>query len=463
MATTGKASMTTVSRSVPQVTRLLSRFQGTVLQPGTDAYGSARRATLVPGRPAYILRPQCVEDVSSAVRVGAASGLPVAVRGGGHSFAGLSSNTGGIVVDLGELTEVTMIDEQNRIVRVGGGATWGDVLEVLQPLGLALSSGDTKSVGVGGLTLGGGIGWKVRSRGLALDNLVAAEVVTASGELLRTTASEHPDLFWAIRGGGGNFGIVSAFEFAAHRTTDVFFGRISFPARERGTVLQGWANHLRHAPRQLTSVATLANPFAGGAAAPVDIVVAFDGDDEEAANRAIDPIRRLGTAIREDVARVPYAETLEPGGAPPAGIHFLTRSGFVEGTHVASALDVLAEVAGSPTSPFISIRSLGGAVADVPRDATAYAHRTAELMVVTFSIGSEAAIDTARPVVRSIWDRLAPDLEGAYANFLTSATREDVSEVYPRATYTRLSAIKHRHDPGNLFSGNHNVLPEAPR
>ena len=170
-------------------------------------------------------------------------------------------------------------------------ATWGQVAAALAPHGLAISSGDTKSVGVGGLTLTGGIGWKVRKHGLALDNVAAAEVVTASGQVVQASAEENPELFWAIRGGGGNFGIVTAFEFTAHPTTDVFYGKIAFPASQAATVLQGWADYLRTAPEEVTSVADVANPFAGGPEAPVEIHVAFDGDDPELAARAIDPIR----------------------------------------------------------------------------------------------------------------------------------------------------------------------------
>ena len=174
---------------------------------------------------------------------------------------GFGTNDGGVVIDLSELANVEIIDKERHLVRIGGGATWGQVAAALAPHGLAISSGDTKSVGVGGLTLTGGIGWKVRKYGLALDNLVAAEVVTADGEVVRASAEENPELFWAIRGGGGNFGVVTAFEFAAHPTTDVFYGKIAFPASEAATVLAGWADYLRTAPEELTSVVNFANPI----------------------------------------------------------------------------------------------------------------------------------------------------------------------------------------------------------
>ena len=192
--------------------------------------------------------------MQAAVRFAARTGLSLSVRGGGHGFPGFATNDGGVVIDLSSLANVEIIDEEQHLVRIGGGATWGQVAAALAPHGLAISSGDTKSVGVGGLTLTGGIGWKVRKYGLALDQVVAAEVVTANGAVVHTSAQENPELFWAIRGGGGNFGIVTAFEFVAHPTTDVFYGNIAFPASEKASVLQGWADYLRSAPEELTSV-----------------------------------------------------------------------------------------------------------------------------------------------------------------------------------------------------------------
>jgi len=329
----------------------------------------------------------------------------------------------------------------------------------LAPYGLAISSGDTTSVGVGGLTLSGGIGWKVRKYGLALDNLVGAEVVTAVGDVVHASTEQHADLFWALRGGGGNVGIVTAFEFTAHRTTDVFHGSIRFPAAEAASVLQGWADHLRSAPDELTSLVNLANPFVGGPEAPVEIQVVVDSDDPDRAAAVLDPIRRLGTVLDDQVVLTPYADTLVEGVTPPPGIRFVTRSAFVDRDSVSAVLRILAEVATSPGSPIIGVRSVGGAVSRVPADATAYAHRQAELVFVTIAAGPEPVVDAAGPALQALWVRLAPHVSGAYANFLTSATEEEVAAIYPAATYERLVAVKERYDPGNLFAGNHNVRP----
>lgn len=435
-------------------------FGGDIIEPGGAEYESASRTVLVGGSPAYVLRPGSVGDVQAGVRFAAASGLVLAVRGGGHSFPGFGTNDGGVVIDLSGLAQVEVVDKERHLVRIGGGAKWGQVAGALAPHGLAISSGDTKSVGVGGLTLTGGIGWKVRKYGLAVDNVVAAEVVTADGEVVSVSAEENPELFWAIRGGGGNFGIVTAFDFAAHPTTDVFFGKVSFPAAELATVLQGWAEYVRTAPDELTSIAVFANPFAGGPEGPLEIYLTFDGDDAELAAQAIDPIRKIGTVIGDDVTLKPYAETLEDGMTPPPGFSVVARSAFVERDSVPEVLGILAEVGTSERSPIIAVRSVGGAVSRVADDATAYAHRQAELMFVTTTAGPTPVVEAGRPGFDAIWARLTPHVSGAYANFLASAADEDVAAIYPPKTYQRLAAVKRQYDPNNLFAANHNIQPQ---
>jgi FAD/FMN-containing dehydrogenase len=434
-------------------------FGGDIIQPGATEYDAASRTVLATGTPAYVLRPTNVADVRAGVAFARDEGLALAVRGGGHGFPGFGTNSGGVVIDLSALSDVEVVDDERHIVRIGGGATWGRVADALAPYGLAISSGDTRSVGVGGLTLNGGIGWKVRKYGLALDNVVAAEVVTAGGDVVRASAEENADLFWAIRGGGGNVGVVTAFDFVAHPTTDVFFGSISFPATESATVLRGWGEYLRTAPEELTSNVVFANPFLGGPQAPVQVFVAYDGDDPRRAAAAIDPIRRLGTVLEDDVTLQPYADILEEGLIPPPGLQFLARSGFVDEDSVPKVLQMLAEVGATEQSPIIALRSVGGAVARVASDATAYPHRRAQLMFVTTFIGPAPAIEAARPAMADLWEDFAPHVAGAYANFLTTASEEDVAAVYPTETYQRLAAVKGRYDPDNLFAGNHNVRP----
>ncbi len=434
---------------------LRREFGGEIVEAGSAEYDAVRGTVFATGSPVSVVRPRSVADVQAVVQYAAATGLALSVRGGGHAFAGFGTNDGGVVLDLGGLADVELLEE--RRVRIGGGATWGQVADALAPHGLAISSGDTRSVGVGGLTLSGGIGWKVRKYGLALDQLVAAEVVTADGDVVLASVDEHPELFWGLRGGGGNFGVVTAFEFAAHPTTQVFHGKIAFPAAEAAAVLQGWADYVRTAPDELTSIANFANPFLGGPNAPVEIQLTFDGDDATAAAAAIDPIRALGTVIADEVALMTYAETLVVGQTPPPGIQFVTRSAFADKESVHDVLRILAEAGATAGSPIIAVRSVGGAVARVAADATAYPYRQAELMFVTTTIGPPPVIEAARPVLDALWDRLGPHSTGAYANFLTSATDADVAAIYPAQTYQRLAVVKRAYDPGNLFRNNHNI------
>ncbi|SNT60238.1 FAD/FMN-containing dehydrogenase [Asanoa hainanensis] len=436
---------------------MIENFGGDVIEPGTKEYESASRTVLAEGSPARVLRPKTVSDVQAAVRY--AKGKDLSVRGGGHAFPGFGTNDGGVVIDLSGLADVEVVDSERHVVRIGGGATWGQVTGALAPHRLAISAGDTRSVGVGGLTLTGGIGWKVRKYGLALDSVVGAEVVTADGELVYASTAEHPDLFWAIRGGGGNFGIVTAFDFVAHPTTDVFHGRITFPANEAASVLKGWADYMRAAPEELTSVVNLANPMAGGPNAPVEVHFVFDGDDEREAAAALDPIRALGTVVAEEVTRKAYADVLVDGMVPPPGMKLVTRGAFVDPDSVPEVLRILTEVGAAERSPFIAVRHVGGAISRVPTDATAYAHRRAELMFVTTTGGPAPVVDAARPALEAIWARLAPHVSGLYGNFLSTATDADVAGIYPAETYQRLAAVKRRYDPANLFARNENVRP----
>lgn len=436
---------------------LKQTFHGDIVEPGDTTYEAASATVLTTGQPAVVLRPAAADDIQTAVRFAAAAKLPTAVRGGGHSFPGFGTNDGGVVIDLARLAGTEIIDPDRRIVRVGGGATWGAVAAALAPHRLAVSSGDTRGVGVGGLTLSGGIGWKVRKYGLTIDALVAAELVTADGELVRASEDENPDLFWALRGGGGNLGVVTAFEFAAHPTTDVFHARFAFPAAEVATVLQGWADYLRTATEDLTSLLAFANPFAGGPNAPIEIFSVVDTDDHDRARTALAPIRRLGTLVADEVELKPYADVLVDALVPPPGIRLDTRSAFVDRESVPAALRILAETGAAPQSPVLGVRAVGGAVSQVPDDATAYAHRRAELMLLTTAIGPAPVLEATRPALDAIWDRLAPHTFGAYANFLSGVTESDVAAVYPEKTYERLAAVKRKYDPENLFRGNHNV------
>ncbi|MFF1572445.1 FAD-binding oxidoreductase [Leifsonia sp. NPDC058292] len=445
---------------MPESLDLLRReFTGSIAQPGDPEYETARRTAIATGAPTAVLRPADVADVQRAVTFSAGSGLPLAVRGGGHSFAGLGTVDAGIVIDLAALNAVDVGDD--GVVRVGGGATWGAVAAALAPRGLVLSSGDTASVGVGGLTLSGGIGWMVRRHGLALDSLLAVEVVTADGAVVPADRERHPDLFWAVRGGGGAFGVVTRFDFQAHPGGDLWFGTITFPASEAAAVLAGWAEHMRTAPDELSSTVKLANPFTGGAEAPVELVVAFDGD-ETAATAAIDPLRRLGTVLSDGVARCAYSDILEPGAVLPPGLRLAVRNAFVEQASAPATLALLADIAAEQQPAVITIHALGGAFARVPADSTAFVHRAAALMVTTFAGGPDAVMDRAEPALAGLWKRIAPLTSGAYANFLSTATAADAAAVYPADTASRLATVKAMYDPHDLFARTRERIATTP-
>ncbi|TDE94146.1 FAD-binding oxidoreductase [Occultella glacieicola] len=433
-------------------------FVGSVIEPGLPDYDTSRRTPLAWGSPDVVLRPADTADVQRAVGFVTAERMPLAVRGGGHSFAGFGTRDSGAVLDLSRLADIEVDPGPGR-VRVGGGATWAQVASALAPHDLVISSGDTASVGVAGLTLSGGVGWLVRQHGLTLDSLRAAEVVTADGTLVTVDAGRHPDLFWALRGGGGNFGIVTSFEFQASRGAGVWFGRIAFPSQEASRILPTWAQYMRTAPPELTSIVDLANPFAGGREAPVAVQVAVHGEDPAAADRAIEPIRRLGTVVADDVAPHRYADILEDGALLPPGLRISASNAFVTGPEAADAMEILARRARDEMPPAITVRSLGGAVSQVPREATAFAHRSAEFVVVLTAAGPGPVVDAAQERIGDIWQELAPHVDGAYANFLSTATPADVAAVYPPDTLGRLARIKRDYDPENLFSGSHNIAP----
>ncbi|MFJ9810807.1 FAD-binding oxidoreductase [Streptomyces sp. NPDC101158] len=440
-------------------TALAQSLSGAVVLPGDAAYEQVRNVFSHKGSPDVVVRCTDAEDVRKAVAFAREQGLRISVRSGGHSNAGLSTDDGGIVIDLSGLDGIEVLDRESGLVRVGPGATWIAVARHLQEHDLAFSSGDTTTVGVAGNVLGGGIGWMVRSQGLALDNLVAAEVVTADGRLLRASADDNPDLFWALRGGGGNFGIVTSFEISAHSGGHVHFGSITYPAAEAAQVVKGWARYLRTAPDELTSHIALFPSF-GGDPAPVTVLVCFAGEDPAAAERAIAPLLELGTVESKNIDLVAYPAVLEEPGELPGDWQPTVRNRFVGGVDDAF-VDALLEGARSFDTLFVELRSLGGAAGRVPADATAFGNRDAELMVNTAKLGTRAENLEAAPALARFWESLAPYARGAYSNFLSELDADDLAAVYPPETLTRLRAAKDAYDPENVFSRNVNITPSA--
>ena len=352
-------------------------FGGDIIERGDDGYDAASRTVLVGGSPAYVLRPSSVgtSEPASHSRERKDSG-PRCGAGGTASPASAPTRTASSSTSAPS-TPSTSSTTSDPSSASGAAPTWGQVVDALAPHGLAISSGDTRTVGVGGLTLSGGIGWKVRKYGLALDNLVAAEIVTASGEILRASGEANPELFWAIRGGGGNLGVVTAFEFLAHRTTDVFFGTISFPAAEAadgagrlGGVLprRPGGAHVQRRARQPVH----GRPRGAGPGRRRLRRRRRGARSSRPSTRSAGSARCSRTTSRSSRTR----DILEEGMVPPPGIEFLTRSGFADEDSVPKVIQTSPRWRPSEGSPIIGLRSVGGAVSRVPEDATAYAHRS---------------------------------------------------------------------------------------
>jgi FAD/FMN-containing dehydrogenase len=448
---------------------LAASLHGELVLPDTPDYESARGVWngAADRHPALIVRPVNVADVITAINFAREQDLEVSVRSGGHSLAGYGTNDGGLVIDLSLMKAIT-VDPERRIARIEPGLTWGEVASTLQPHGLALTSGDTSSVGVGGLLLGGGIGWMVRKHGLAIDRLRAVELVTADGETLRASADENAELFWGLRGGGGNFGVATAFEVNLHPAGMVLGGAVFYDAAEAESILRAYARYAASAPDELTTIAMfMAAPPAPfippekQGTAVVALLVCYTGDLAEGA-RVVAPLRTLGTPIADVISPMPYpamfAMTQE---ATIRGLQHTVRSLFLRALSD-DVIHTIVEEAVAIVSPMtlVQVRVLGGAMSRVPADATAFAHRDKQALVMATSFAPPSAdAEPARVRTEQIWQALRPYAAGVYVNFLGDEGEQRVHEAYPPATYARLAALKKRYDPTNLFRLNQNILP----
>ena len=432
---------------------------GDVVVPGDEGYDDARRTVFASGSPALVTRPRDETEVAAAVTYAAREGLPLSVRSGGHGLTGHATNDGGLVIDLRHLDAVEVLDPHRRLVRVGTGATWGRVAAALAPHGLGVTAGDTAGVGVGGLALGGGIGWMVRRHGLAVDALVAARVVLADGRTVVASPDSHAGLFWALRGGGGNFGVVTSLDLVAARVGDVRFGAISVAPDDPAALVAGWRDVLRAADEELSSTLVLA-PAMGDRPASASVLVCASHDDPAAAEGSIEPLRRLGTVLDDTVATVPYADVLAAGGHHPPGVRLVGRNVLVPRLDDDVVAAVAAACAGD-RAPVLALRALGGAFSQVLPDATAFAHRDAEALVVGGAVVPQDASDADVEAALAGWRGVEAHGTGAYVNFQGTADAADLRAAYPPATLARLRAVKRSYDPGNLFARNLNVTPGA--
>jgi FAD/FMN-containing dehydrogenase len=437
---------------------LKNTIEGAVVLPGDGEYAEAATTYAGTGEPAVVVRPGGAADVAAAVGYAVANELVLSVKSGGHGGPGFGTNTGGVVIDMSALNSVEVLDAGARTVRIGSGATWGEVAEELREPGLAITSGDTTSVGVGGLTQCGGLGWMVRKYGLAIDNLIGAEIVTADGQVRRASAEENADLFWAIRGGAGNVGVVTTFDFAAAPVRDVVAGTIQYQRDDLQALLRGWRDAMRAAPEELTSAFLVLPAFGPEVPAGAAAFVCYAGDDEQAGMAAIEPLLQIGTVKEHDVARKPYADILEEAHPPP-GLKAVAKNTYLPevSDEVVTAIDTQFGETGAGVA---FLRSLGGAMNGVAADATAFAHRDSEALIVAgmFMPGDTSDAD-AEVIVEKAWGPLAALGRGAYPGFTSTNTERDVADIFPEPTRTRLAGIKQQYDPANLFDQNHNVKP----
>jgi FAD/FMN-containing dehydrogenase len=449
-------------------------FRGELLLPTSPGYEAARRIWngAIDRHPACIARCIGVADVVAAVRFARDHDLEIAVRGGGHNVAGTAVCNDGVVIDLSAMRAV-WVDPAGRTAWVQGGALWGDVDRETQTHGLATTGGIVSHTGVAGLTLGGGIGFLMRKHGLAVDNLLAAEVVTAEGRILRASADEHPDLFWALRGGGGNFGVVTSFRFALHPVgPTVLAGPVFWAADDTADVLGFYRDFVAQAPDELGTVVRLGTvpPLAG---IPEDlhwrpaiaVACCYAGPVEDG-ERAVRALRRFGAPLVDLISPTPYVAF--QGGfddTVPHEWHYYWKATNLAGLSD-DAIAVIADhvyAAGSARS-YAAIFHLGGAVARAPHDATAYAGRdvahnmSIDAVWLPDESGEHAAAETAW--ARRFLHALQPHRAGVYVNFLDSDDDSSrVREAYGDRVYRRLAEVKAKYDPDNVFHHNKNIQP----
>jgi FAD/FMN-containing dehydrogenase len=448
--------------SIPQ---LRAGLRGRVIAPDDPDYDKAR--TVVFGeydrRPGAIVRVANAADVARVITVARDTGVQLAVRSGGHSAAGHSTTDGGIVIDLRDMKALD-IDVEGRTAWAEAGLTAAEVTTAVAAHGLAVGFGDTGSVGIGGITLGGGVGFLVRKHGLTIESLLAADIVTADGQLRRVDAETEPDLFWAIRGGGGNFGVVTRFRFRLHELPGAVGGILVLPATAE--TVAGFIAASEAAPDELSTIANVMNcppmPFVPeehyGELVIFGLLV-YAGD-AAAGERAMAPFRALATPLADLLRPMTYPEIFFPDDDSyhPLAV---ARTMLVDRIDIGAAETIMEYLGASDASMRVAqLRVLGGAMARVPVDATAFAHRASRIMVNVAAF-YEGPAD--RPVREKWVTDLAAALRqgdgGAYVNFIGDEGQERVHAAYPGATWERLAAIKARYDPKNLFRLNQNIPP----
>jgi FAD/FMN-containing dehydrogenase len=450
------------------VSELRALFDGRVIAPEDAAYDAARAVFYGSRnrRPAAIVRVKDAAEVSCVVTLAREKGLELAVKSGGHSLAGHSVSEGGIVLDLSQMKGLE-INVEARTVWAETGLTAGEYTAAVGAHGLATGFGDTGSVGIGGITLGGGAGFLVRKHGLTIDSLLAAEIVTSGGELLRVDAETHPDLFWAIRGGGGNFGVATRFKFRLHEVDEIVGGMLILPATP--DTIASFVAEAEAAPNELSTIANVMvappMPFFPAAAHGKLVIMALMAyaGEVEAGERAVAPFRSLAEPIADMVKPMRYPEMYGPD--EPGPDEEVARSMFIDAVDVDVAGMIVEHLHASTAMLAVAqLRVLGGAMARVPDETTAFAHRKRRIMVALGAIYENRVEEgVQREWVEDFAAALYQGESGVYVGFLGDEGEERVRAAYPGTTWERLTAVKARYDPENLFSLNQNIPPKTGR
>ena len=440
---------------------LKNSLRGEVLQPADESYDATRKIFngMIDKRPALIARCADAEDVIRAVSFARSEDLPVAVRGGGHSVAGKSVCDGGLMIDLSLMKEVR-VDPESRAAIAQPGLRLGDFDRATHAFGLATTLGIASDTGIAGLTLGGGLGWLNGKYGLACDNLLSAEVVTADGMLLRASAEENPDLFWGLRGGGGNFGVVTSFEYRLHSVETVLGGMTLYPFDKAKDVLPFYLDFSATCPDELsTALALLTGPDGSPLVA---FVVCYCGPVSEGEN-VVGPIRSFGPPIADEIKPMPYValQSILDGAFPPGRQHYW-KSGFARELS-ADGIEVMTDFMSRKPSPFTVcyLQQLHGAAARVPPTDTAFPHRADQYdFAILSQWDDQSAGEKNVTWTRSFFEALRPHLEKTvYVNSLGDEGEERVRAAYG-PNYDRLAALKKKYDPTNFFHMNQNIKPE---
>jgi FAD/FMN-containing dehydrogenase len=453
--------------TLPQPLISLAEITGQVVTPDDPAYDKARAVFYggIDKRPSAIVRVTGVHDIRRVIETARNEGLELAVRGGGHSIGGHSTTDGGLVIDLRDRARID-VDPAARTAWIETGATALQATEALSKHGLVIGFGDAGSVGVGGITLNGGIGFLVRKFGMTIDSVLAAEVVTADGRHLRVDAEHEPDLFWAIRGGGGNFGVVTRLQFRLNPLPQFTGGILILPATPE--TITGFVAASMTAPDELSTIGNVM-PAPPMPFLPAEIhgrlvilaFIAFAGDNDAAA-RAIAPFRSLATPLADMVQPGPYLAMYQPED-PNYHPTAVGRTMFVNGIDLDAAKTIHQHLSQSDATMRVAqLRVLGGAMARVPADATAFAHRSKAMLVnVAAFYQGDADREVRRAWVDAFAGSLQPRDEGAYVGFLADDSPARIRAAYPGATWDRLARIKAMYDPANFFRLNQNIPPSS--